>query len=83
LNNIDKIEEVLPRALIWFNISQLNKQGVLRLEDYITFVQNKLLDEPQTLIVNQLLSELHGFMHGYLAEDIIQIQAAKILDAVY
>lgn len=56
MKNISKITDELTRSLIWFNISQLNKQTLLRLDDYVTFVVNNLFDEPLTFVLNQLLS---------------------------
>jgi aminopeptidase N len=44
MQNIAKIDDTVTRSLIWFNISQLNKQTLLRLNTYVPFVQSNLLD---------------------------------------
>ena len=41
--NIDKIKDNLNRSLIWFNIAAQNKMSLWRIDDYITFLEDKLL----------------------------------------
>jgi aminopeptidase N len=83
LKNIEKIDEDLPRSLIWFNLAQLNKQGLMRVDDYVAFLSQKLFDEPQTFVVNQLLTGLLAFISGYLSADEGAAQSTIIFEAIY
>ncbi len=38
MNNILLIKDDVTRALIWYNISEMNKQALIRLDDYVDFV---------------------------------------------
>ena len=46
IENIQKIEDNLIRSLIWFNLSQMNKQTLIRLDQYVNFIRDRLFDEP-------------------------------------
>ena len=43
MQNINKVTDTMTRSLIWSNISQMNKQGLMKLDDYVTFLAAKLL----------------------------------------
>jgi len=68
LANIDMIKDDLTRSLIWFNLSQLNKQTLMRLDDYVSFIVEKLFDEPQIYVINQLLTDLFVYLSSFLVE---------------
>lgn len=83
MGNVDKITDTYTRAQVWYNIAQMNKLAYLKLEDYISFLESKLLDEPVEFIVNQLLTELHGLMSHYITGEEMDDQSNILFDALY
>lgn len=67
--NIDKIKDDLNRALIWFNISQMTKQTLIRLDDYVAFVLVQLFKEKTNFILDRMLDELRIFLEEYVSDD--------------
>jgi hypothetical protein len=67
MENIDLIVDGSVRSLIWFNISQMVKQTLIRLDKYVSFIEAKLFNEPQTIVVSQLLTDLFSFLTNYLS----------------
>ena len=68
MKNIDQIVDKSVRSMIWFNISQMVKQTLIRLDKYIAFVYSKLFIESQTIVVSQLLTDLFNYLTNYLNE---------------
>lgn len=83
MENILLVNDDLTRALIWYNIAQMNKQTLMRLDDYVAFIVDKLFQEPMTFVVNQLLSELLAFLKNYTSADAMSTLASIVFAAVY
>jgi hypothetical protein len=66
LENILKIEDDDTRALIWFNINQMVRRGLIRLDDYVDFVVGNLFDEPMDVVLNKMLMYLLNFLDGFV-----------------
>lgn len=81
--NIGSISDDLTRALVWYNIAQMNKQTLMRLDDYVAFVVANLFQEPMTFVVSRLLSELLTFLKNYAPAEQTASLTSTVFQAIY
>lgn len=83
LDNISKVTDDLMRSLIWFNIAQHVKFGLLRVDDFINFVVKSLLDEPLAFVQNKLLTNLYSYLVNFVPREDMVTLTTIVHDAIY
>jgi hypothetical protein len=66
-SNIYIIQDDVSRALIWYNISQMNKLSLIRVDDYVNFILVQLFREPLNFIVERMLEQLSDYLDNFVA----------------
>jgi len=83
INNVDKITDPFLRTTVWYNIAQMSKNSLLKLDLYTELLDNKILDEPTDFIMSQILTQFYGFLANYTTEDDREAQSTVLFDAIY
>ena len=68
MNNINKISDTFLRTTVWYNLSQMNKLTLLKLDTYTQFLDSQILEEPVDFIMAQMLNQFGGFLSNFTTE---------------
>jgi hypothetical protein len=83
IGNIDKISDPFLRSTVWYNIAQMNKNTILKLDLYTQFLDSKILEDPSDFIMGQILTQFYGFLVNYTTEEEREVQSTVLFDAIY
>ena len=83
INNINNITDTFLRTTVWYNIAQMNKHTLLKLDLYTQFLDSMILTEPSDFIMSQMLTQFHGFLTSYTNESDKEVQTTVLYNAIY
>jgi aminopeptidase N len=81
--NIDKIEDLFTRLMIWYNFRSMVNLSLIPIIDYVGFVKEKLFLEPSTFILEKILESLLFFLDKFIDQDLGNMLRSSVCQLIY